>query len=74
MKHRILLAALASYLLTNPLPTFAAPPLINYQGRIVVGTTNFHSPPNGLFKFALVNADGTASYWSNTATTLMALN
>ena len=69
MKHRILIAALASCLLANPLTTFAAPPLINYQGRIVVGTTNFNSPPNGLFKFALVNADGTASYWSNTATT-----
>ena len=69
MKHRILTAALASYLLTNPLPTFAAPPLINYQGRIVVGTTNFNSPPNGLFKFALVNADGTASYWTNAGVT-----
>ena len=62
MKHRILIAALASYLLTSIHPTSAAPPLINYQGRIVVGTTNFNSPPNGLFKFALVNADGTASF------------
>jgi hypothetical protein len=53
MKHRILIAALASYLLTNPLPTFAAPPLINYQGRIVVGTTNFEG--TGQFKFALVD-------------------
>lgn len=67
MNHRILIAALASCLLTNPLPAFATPPLINYQGCVAVGTTNFNSSPNGLFKFALVNADGTASYWSNTS-------
>jgi hypothetical protein len=39
------------------------PQLINYQGRVAVGTTNFNG--TGQFKFALVNATGTTSYWSN---------
>ena len=39
------------------------PQLINYQGRVAVGTTNFNG--TGQFKFALVNAAGTTSYWSN---------
>ncbi len=68
MKNRILLLALPALLLSGNLHVAAAPPLINYQGRVIVGTTNFNSPPNGLFKFALVNTDGTASYWSNTST------
>ncbi len=55
MKHRILIAALASYLLTNPLPTFAAPPLINYQGRVAVGTPAVNFEGTGQFKFALVD-------------------
>lgn len=39
------------------------PQLINYQGRVVVGTVNFTG--TGQFKFALVNADGATSFWSN---------
>ncbi len=39
------------------------PQIINYQGRVVVGTTNFNG--TGSFKFALVNAVGTTTYWSN---------
>jgi len=39
------------------------PPLINYQGRIVVGSTNFNG--SGQFKFALVNGNGTVTHWSN---------
>jgi hypothetical protein len=39
------------------------PPLINYQGRVIVGTTNFDG--SGQFKFALVNSNGTTAYWSN---------
>jgi hypothetical protein len=42
------------------------PQLINYQGRVAVGGTNFSGA--GQFKFALVNRDGTASYWSNDGT------
>jgi hypothetical protein len=47
--------------------TFAqVPQLLNYQGRVVVGTTNFDG--NGLFKFALVNSNGTVTFWSNDGT------
>ena len=42
------------------------PQILNYQGRIVVGTTNFDG--SGLFKFALVNSNGTVSFWSNDGT------
>jgi hypothetical protein len=42
------------------------PQVINYQGRIVVGTTNFNG--TGQFKFALVDAAGTTTYWSNDGT------
>ena len=44
------------------------PQLINYQGRVVVGTTNFNG--SGQFKFALVNAAGTTTYWSNDGTSI----
>ena len=49
------------------------PELINYQGRVTVGTTNFNSPPNGQFRFALVNTNGTTSYWSNDGTSCRAV-
>ena len=39
------------------------PQLINYQGRVTVGGTNFDG--TGQFKFALVNAAGSTNYWSN---------
>ena len=39
------------------------PQLINYQGRVAVGGVNFEG--TGQFKFALVNAGGTTTYWSN---------
>ncbi len=39
------------------------PGLINYQGRVSVGTTLFDG--TGQFKFALVNAAGTTTFWSN---------
>ena len=44
------------------------PQLINYQGRVVVGTTNFDG--SGQFKFALVNEAGTTAYWTNDGTHL----
>ena len=42
------------------------PQLINYQGRVAVGAVNFDG--SGQFKFALVNAAGTTTYWSNDGT------
>ena len=42
------------------------PPLINYQGRVAVDAVNFEG--GGQFKFALVNSDGTTTFWSNDGT------
>ena len=41
----------------------AVPQLLNHQGRVAVNGVNFDG--NGQFKFALVNATGTTTYWSN---------
>ena len=43
-----------------------APSLLNHQGRIAVLGVNFDG--TGQFKFALVNTDGTTSFWSNDGT------
>lgn len=63
---RIWGAALAALLLTASLQA-QVPNLINYQGRVVVGTTNFNSPPDGQFKFALVDGTGN-QVWRNQGT------
>jgi len=42
------------------------PKLISYQGKVAVGDLNFNG--TGRFKFALVNADGSAGYWNNGGT------
>jgi hypothetical protein len=42
------------------------PGLINYQGRVVVGTTNFNG--TGQFKFALMNSTNGQTLWSNDGT------
>ena len=39
------------------------PHVISYQGRLSAGGTNFTG--TGLFKFSLVNRDGTTTFWSN---------
>ena len=39
------------------------PQLINYQGRVAIGGVNFDGV--GQFRFALVNATGTTTYWRN---------
>jgi hypothetical protein len=44
------------------------PQLINYQGRVAVGTVNFDGA--GAFKFALVNGDGSVTFWSNDGTSI----
>jgi hypothetical protein len=46
----------------------ALPQVLNHQGRIAVQGVNFDG--NGQFKFALVNANGTLSYWSNDGTSV----
>jgi formylglycine-generating enzyme required for sulfatase activity len=59
--RRWIVAVLVMFLATSA--PAQVPQLINYQGRVAVGTTNFNG--TGQFKFALVNATGTTSYWSN---------
>lgn len=39
------------------------PALVNYQGKIAVGTTSFDG--TGQFKLALVNSDASTTYWSS---------
>ena len=54
----------ATLALLPALVTAADPPgILNHQGRIAVDGTNFNGA--GQFKFALVNAAGDTSYWSN---------
>ena len=42
------------------------PPLINFQGRVAVSEVPFSG--TGQFRFAMVNAAGSATYWSNDGT------
>ena len=44
------------------------PGIMHYQGRVVVNGTNFNG--TGIFKFALVNAAGNVTYWSNNGTSV----
>ena len=46
----------------------AVPPVLNYAGQVAVNGEVFDG--NGLFKFALVDADGTTTYWSNDGTSM----
>jgi hypothetical protein len=64
--HRLLVAVTAIFL-TGTLHA-QAPPLINYQGRVAVDGVNFDGP--GQFRFALVNADASESFWSNDGTSV----
>ena len=59
--HHALLVLFLSATLHAQLPQ--VPPLINYQGRVAVDAVNFEGA--GLFKFALVNEDGSVTFWSN---------
>ena len=49
-----------------PLAQGGAPTVVSYQGEVRVGGTPYTG--NGYFKFAVVNAAGDASYWSNDGT------
>ena len=67
MKTTLIARALALLLLATVTALHAqVPQLINYQGRVAVGTVNFDG--TGSFKFALVNAVGTTTFWSNDGT------
>ena len=65
MTYRLISMLLASAFCTAVLQA-QVPGLLNYQGRVAVGTVNFDG--SGSFKFALVNAAGDTTYWSNDGT------
>jgi hypothetical protein len=54
--------------LLAPFASAQVPTMVNYQGRVAVGGTNFDGA--GQFKFALVNAAGSATFWSNDGTSV----
>ena len=68
MKHLRLLTLLAGTGMLASVGSAQVPQMINYQGRVAVGGTNFNG--NGSFKFALVGPGGTPSYWSNNGTSV----
>lgn len=64
-----LLRALAFILmLTGSALHAQVPQILNYQGRVAVGSPAVNFEGSGGFKFALVNGDGTQTYWSNDGT------
>ena len=46
----------------------AVPPVLNYAGQVAVNGEPFEG--DGSFKFALVNANGNITYWSNDGTSV----
>jgi hypothetical protein len=60
-RHFLAAVAICALLLPDAAPG-QVPNLINYQGRVVVGSTNFNG--TGQFKFALVDGGGT-TLWRN---------
>jgi hypothetical protein len=65
MKPISLALLLASLALAIPSPA-QVPQTLSYQGHVAVNGTNFTGP--GAFKFALVDAAGTTTFWSNDGT------
>ncbi len=50
----------------RPLGASSAPTVVSYQGQVTVGGVPHNG--SGYFKFAVVDAAGTTSYWSNDGT------
>ena len=65
MKPGMNVLILAVFLAALP-ATAQVPGIISHQGKVTVGGTNYTG--TGLFRFALVNAAGTTTYWSNDGT------
>jgi len=64
----ILSLILGSVLLLVTLASAQVPQMINSQGRVAVGNPAVNFNGTGEFKFALVNGESSASYWSNDGT------
>ncbi len=50
----------------TPLAQGGAPTMVSYQGEVYVSDSPYNG--TGYFKFAVVDADGTTTYWSNDGT------
>ncbi|MFM6128957.1 MAG: hypothetical protein ACKPBV_09470, partial [Sphaerospermopsis kisseleviana] len=50
-------------LLTLATASAQVPAILNYQGRVSIGGSNYNG--TGLFKFALVNSNGATTFWNN---------
>lgn len=66
MKFRQLLP-LAALVIAAASLRAQVPQILNYQGRIISGTTNFTG--TGQFRFSLVNSNASATFWSNDGAT-----
>jgi Chaperone of endosialidase len=66
MKRLVLFSVGAVFGLFGSTLQAQVPQRINYQGRVVVGATNFNG--TGLFKFALMNSANGQTLWSNDGT------
>ena len=64
----IIILMFASALSLVTLASAQVPQMINYQGLVAVGDPAVNFEGTGEFKFALVNEDGSTSYWSNDGT------
>ncbi len=62
---RLVGAFLGSLILFTTTLSAQVPSLVNYQGRVGVGSPAVNFDGSGQFKFALVNANGSTTYWSN---------
>ncbi|OUW40051.1 MAG: hypothetical protein CBD35_02000, partial [Verrucomicrobia bacterium TMED175] len=57
-----------TFLMVMVAASHAVPAVLNYAGQVAVKGEAFDG--NGLFKFALVNDNGTTTYWSNDGTSV----
>lgn len=67
-KFRLLTFLSTAALLVHYAKAQVPPQMLNYQGRVTVGGTNYNG--SGSFKFALVGPGGTPSFWSNNGTSV----
>jgi formylglycine-generating enzyme required for sulfatase activity len=65
LRALVLILTLASMALHAQVPS-----IINYQGRVAVGSPAVNFDGSGAFKFALVDAVGATAYWTNDGTQL----
>ncbi len=68
MRRLTLLTVLLCLYLLPRIASSQVPQLITYQGRVAVGGVNFNGI--GQLKFALVNGNGSSSWWSNDGTSV----